>query len=52
MTTTLQREYEKMVQLIKTDVDMSDAQKYEIMFGKPYKDNNRDPWKGAVKNVG
>lgn len=37
MTTTLQKE---------ADATMSDEQKYEIMFGKPYKDNNRDPWRG------
>lgn len=52
MTTTLQKEYEKMVQIIKADATMSDEQKYEIMFGKPYKGNNRDLWKGAVENIG
>lgn len=51
-TTTLQKEYEKMVQLIEDDARMSDAQKYEIMFGKPYKDNNQDPWKGVVESIG
>lgn len=43
--TTLQTAYEQMKTISTEDSKLSDADKFQIMFGQPYEYKN--PWKGV-----
>lgn len=46
---TLQDLYEEIQRVIQADANMSDAEKYELMFGEPY--TYKNPWEEAKRNV-
>lgn len=47
--TELQTAYEQMKKTVQADSKLSDADKYQIMFGQPY--IYKDPWKGVNKKT-
>lgn len=45
--TALQIEYEKMKKTVTADSNLTDEEKFQIMFGQRYV--YKDPWKGVVE---
>lgn len=39
--------YEAMQEAVSEDSKLSDEEKFQIMFGKPY--TYKDPWKGVIE---
>lgn len=39
--------YEAMQETVSEDSKLSDEEKFQIMFGKPY--TYKDPWKGVIE---